>query len=45
MKNRIMALIEVIGPVYQEEIGLLLYSDAKRQTVSKPWKGRRQRKR
>jgi len=26
-----MALIEVIGPVYQEEIGLLLYSDAKRQ--------------
>ena len=31
MKNRIMALIEVIGPVYREEIGLLLYSGAKGQ--------------
>lgn len=28
-----MALIEVIGPVYQGEIGFLLYNEAERQTV------------
>ena len=28
-----MALIEVIGPVYQGEIGFLLYNEAERQMV------------